>query len=60
LCFGKKVISNNRTYKVKVHSDRSLERIKAKLVTRGNTQKKGVDYTETLSYVIKMTTLELF
>lgn len=52
-----KLIDNRWVFKVREHTDSSIERYKARLVIRGFTQQYGVDCYEKFTPVVKFTSI---
>ena len=46
-------------YKVKLKSDGSVDRYKARLIQLGNNQEHGINYEETFALVAKMSTIQI-
>lgn len=58
LPLGKVSIDCKYVYKIKFHSNGSVERFKARLVVKGYTQLEGVDFHETFYLVAKLVTMQ--
>ena len=59
LPIGKKALHNKWVYRMKNEHD-SSKCYKARLVVKGFQQKKGIDYIEIFSPVVKMSTIDLY
>lgn len=57
LPLGNKPIGCRWMYKIKCHSDGSVDRYKARVVAKGYTQQYGIDYVDRFSPVVKMVTV---
>lgn len=57
---GSNLVSCKWVFTIKTHTDGTIERYKARLVSRGFSQVLGEDYTETFAPTVRMDTLRMF
>ncbi|GJV88835.1 gag-pol polyprotein [Tanacetum coccineum] len=57
--FWRKPIGNKWVYKIKRNGDDQVERYHARLVVKGYAQKKGINFNEIFSPVVRMTTVRV-
>lgn len=56
---GKKALKNKWVFRLKTEEDNFRPRYKARLVVKGFTQKKGIDFEEIFSPVVKMSSIRV-
>jgi len=50
---GKKILTSKWVFKIKRDQNGEIKRYKARLVARGHTQRKGIDYAEVFASVAR-------
>ena len=56
---GKRALKNKWVYKLKTEENNSRPRYKARLVVKGFSQKKGIDFEEIFPPVVKMSSIRV-
>ena len=56
---GKSIVTSKWIYKIKHAADGNIEKYKARFVSRGFSQKEGIDYEETFTPVARYTSIRL-
>jgi ATP-binding cassette subfamily B (MDR/TAP) protein 1 len=56
---GRKSLQNKWVYKIKHEGEGKKETYEARLVVKGFSQKEGIDFTEILSLIVKMSSIRI-
>ena len=56
---GKSVVTSRWLYKIKHVVDGNIEKFKSRFVTKGFSQKEGIDYDETFAPVARYTSIQM-
>jgi hypothetical protein len=55
----KSIVSSKWIYKMRHSTDGSIDKYKTRFVARGFSQKEGIDYKETFSFVVRYTSIRV-